>query len=171
MRPQDIVILLKIIVKGDRPWTQLMLARELFMSQSEISESLARSKYAGLFLAKKAVHREALLGFLVYGLPYVFPQKPGPVQRGIVTAHSAAPLTEVFVGEDPYVWPYAKGESRGKAITPLYPSVVQAVELDAELHQLLALVDTLRVGRAREKQLAIRYLKDLLRCEIPIDCE
>ena len=45
---------------------------------------------------------------------------------------------------------------------PLYPSVPEAALKDEKLHELLALVDALRVGRAREKELAIRELKKRL---------
>jgi predicted transcriptional regulator len=52
MRPQDIVILLKIISKKDKPWQNKDLAKELIISPSEISESLGRSALAGLFDSK-----------------------------------------------------------------------------------------------------------------------
>ena len=67
MRPQDVVILLKIIANKEQEWFQIPLAEELSMSQSEISESISRSKYARLVdsLGKK-VNRMALLEFLQY---------------------------------------------------------------------------------------------------------
>lgn len=52
MKPQDVIVLLKIVNLKDKPWTQLTLADELFISQSEISASIARSKYADLLHAK-----------------------------------------------------------------------------------------------------------------------
>jgi len=41
----------------------------------------------------------------------------------------------------------------------IYPSVVDAVKLDTRLYEMLALVDALRVGKAREKEFAIGGLK------------
>lgn len=41
MRPLDVVVLLKIISMGEKSWSQVSLADELFMSQSEISQSVA----------------------------------------------------------------------------------------------------------------------------------
>ncbi len=80
MRPQDIVVLLKLSIEENRPWTQISLAKSLFMSQSEISESLSRSKYARLLYDKgKQVARHNFIDLLQYGVPYVFPQQPGPV--------------------------------------------------------------------------------------------
>jgi len=48
MKPQDVVVILKMVSLKDKPWSQLTLADELFMSQSEVSQSIARSKYARL---------------------------------------------------------------------------------------------------------------------------
>lgn len=131
------------------------------MSQSEVSQSVARSRYAGLLDdSGKKVMRQALYGFLLYGLAVVFPAKPGAVVRGIPTAHSAAPLNkEISSGED-YVWPFAKGNVRGHGITPLYATVPQAALDDEQLHALLALADALRVGKAREKKIAVQELKN-----------
>jgi hypothetical protein len=160
MSPLDVVVLLKIISLGDQPWTQMTLADTLFMSQSEISKSFARSKYAGLLDSSgKNVRRMALMEFLQYGISYVYPQQPGAMVRGVPTAHSVAPLSEVIQSSEPYVWPSGKGTLRGQSIIPLYPTVVDAVKIDSKLHELLALVDALRVGKAREKELAIAELK------------
>jgi hypothetical protein len=160
MSPQDIVVLLKIATYGDTPWFQDQLAQALQISQSEISKSLARSKFAGLIdPSGKKVFKMALLEFLQYGIRYVFPERPGALVRGIPTAHSAMPLSNIIVSEEHYVWPSGKGRTRGQAITPLYPSVVDAVQNDEKLHELLALVDALRVGKVREKEIAIKELK------------
>jgi len=161
MSPLDVVVLLKIICLGDQPWNQKPLAESLFMSQSEISKSFARSRYAGLLdPSGKKVRRLALMDFLQYGIAYVFPQQPGAMVRGISTSHSAPPLNKVIQSSEHYVWPSGNGNLRGQSITPLYPSVVDAVQNDEKLHELLALVDALRVGRAREKAIAINELRN-----------
>ena len=159
MKPQDVVVLLKVIALNNDNWQQIPLAHSLKMSQSEVSQSVARSKYAGLLDDKgKKVMRQALYDFLQYGLAVVFPAKPGAVVRGIPTAHSTAPLNkEISSGED-YVWPFAKGNVRGHGITPLYATVPQAALDDEQLHVLLALADALRVGKAREKKIALQEL-------------
>lgn len=160
MRPQDVVVLLKVLIEEDGKWTQISLAKALFMSQSEISESLSRSKYARLLYDKgRKVARQSFMNLLEYGIPFIFPQHPGNVVRGIPTAHSASPLKEEILSEEHYVWPYAKGHVRGHGIQPLYYSVIQAVELDPQLYEMLALIDALRVGRTREKNLALEILK------------
>ena len=160
IKSQDILLLLKIISENNPKWNQEPMAHSLGLSQSEVSESVARSKYAGLLDPKgKAVMKMALMEFLQYGLRYVFPQKPGAVVRGLPTSHSASPLKEQIQSTENYVWPYRKGTVRGHSIMPLYPSVPEAVLKDKKLHELLSLVDALRVGRAREKELAIIELK------------
>jgi hypothetical protein len=161
--PQDIVILLKITTYGDRDWNQSSLAEELHISQSEVSKSLMRSKYAALLnYTGKKVMRSALMEFLQYGIKYVFPQQPGAIVRGIPTAHSAPSLQDDFQSEEHFVWPSATGTVRGQSIQPLYPSVVQAVKHDENLYALLTLIDAIRVGRAREKEMAIGKLKKRL---------
>jgi predicted XRE-type DNA-binding protein len=160
MKPQDVLLLLKIITVDQDNWNQKPIANALGMSQSEVSESVARSKYAGLLAPKgKKVMKMALLEFLQYGIRYVFPQKPGPIVRGVPTAHSAPPLNANIQSNEHYVWPYGKGTVRGQSIVPLYPSVPEAALKDERLHELLALVDALRVGRTRERVIAIAELK------------
>ena len=161
MRPQDVVVLLKLLIVENQSWTQISLAKALFLSQSEISESLSRSKYARLIYDKgRKVAREPFMDLLSFGVPLIFPQHPGNVVRGIPTAHSASPLKEVIESSENYVWPYAKGHLRGHSIQPLYNSVVQAIELDSQLYEMLVLIDALRVGKVREKSIALNMLKD-----------
>jgi predicted transcriptional regulator len=163
MRPQDIIILLKITALGNRKWLMKDIANELFISASEVSESLNRSVYAGLIAAdKQQVMRMALLDFLRYGLKYVYPQKTGATVRGIPTAHSAAPLNQLIESETIFVLPYAKGEVKGMGIEPLIPSLPQACQLDSILYELVALTDALRVGKVREQELAYNELKKRL---------
>jgi hypothetical protein len=161
MKPQDVVVLLKVIALNNDNWQQKPLAQSLRMSQSEVSQSVARSKYAGILDdSGKKVMRQALYDFLQYGLAVVFPAKPGAVVRGIPTAHSASPLKiEISSGED-YVWPFAQGNMRGHGIPPLYATVPQAALDDEQLYTLLALTDALRVGKAREKNIAVQELKN-----------
>ena len=159
MRPQDIVVLLKIIANGEKSWLQTDMAGELFMSQSELSKSLRRSKYANLLDDKaRSVRVLALMDFLEHGITYVFPQRPGEIVRGVPTSHSAPPLDDIIQSSEKFVWPSARGSERGQAIQPLYKTVPDAARLDEKLHKLLALVDAIRVGNAREKKIAIEEL-------------
>ena len=160
MRPHDIIVLLKIAAKGKKQWYMKDLSSELNISPSEISESINRSVYAGLIASnKRTLMKLALLDFLEHGIRYVYPQNPGAIVRGIPTAHSAPPLNTIIVSNEHFVWPYGKGKIRGQSIIPLYPSVTEAVQKDSKLHELLALVDAIRAGKAREKEIAINELR------------
>ncbi|MCD8177950.1 MAG: hypothetical protein LUE98_11215 [Tannerellaceae bacterium] len=164
MRPQDIVILLKITLCENKLWYIKDIANELFISQSEVSESLNRSLLAGLVSSnKRRVLKSALLDFLIYGLKYVYPVKPEGLVRGIKTSHSVPPLSEKIMSHEVFVWPYAEGDSRGFAIEPLYPNVPKACLKDEKLYELLALVDAIRIGNKREYILAVKELKHKLR--------
>ena len=106
MRPHDIVVLLKIAAKKDAPWLMKDLANELGISGSEISESLHRSSLAGLITKdKQQLMKLSILDFLEHGLRYVYPQQPGAKVRGVPTAHAAAPLSELILSDEAYVWP------------------------------------------------------------------
>jgi len=156
MRPQDIVVLLKIIALQHDDWYNSDLAQSLKISPSEISEVLNRCRIAGLIDSKKRkVNINSFLEFLVYGLKYVFPTQPGAIVKGIPTAHSATPISEhISSGSDVYVWTSAIGTHRGQAIEPLYKSIPQIVHEDKQFYELLAIVDTIRVGKAREINIA-----------------
>ncbi len=161
MRPHDILILLKISAKGDQPWYMKDLSMELGISASEVSESINRSVFAGLLAQDKTrLMPAALLEFLEHGLRYVYPQQPGALVRGLPTAHAAPPLSHLIQSEEAYVWPYGNGNVRGQAIEPLHPKVPEACLKDPGFYELAALCDVLRVGRAREKQLAVQELKN-----------
>lgn len=160
MKEQDLVILLKKLTYRGMSLSVRKLAEELGMSPSSVSESLERSKNAQLVdRNKKRVNTLALLEFMVHGLAYVFPAQTGRVIRGVPTYISASPIKERVTNvADQYVWRCPKGAARGQMVDPLYPSVPEAAILDEELHQLLAIADTLRMGRAREKEIAIDEL-------------
>jgi hypothetical protein len=160
MRPQDIVVLLKIICCRDKSWNYTELANTLSLSVGEISNTMERNAVAGLINPEKTqVNRLALRDFLIYGLKYVFPPQIGASTRGIPTAHSATPVKEKIVeSTENFVWKYYKGTRRGSTILPLYAKIPQFIENDRELYELLAIVDTLRIGKNREKEIAIEEL-------------
>jgi hypothetical protein len=161
MRPHDLAILLKIATKGNEHWYMKDLAFELGMSASEITESINRSTIAGLISNdKKTLKKLAMLDFLKSGLKYVFPQQPGSLVRGIGTAHSAPPLNKEIVSEEQYVWPNGKGKIRGQAIEPLHKNIPEACLKDDKYYELMALVDAIRIGKAREQTMALRMIEE-----------
>lgn len=161
LKPQDILVLLKVYgLKGE--WTYSELAKSLKMSSSEVHGALKRCSTSGLYNEKRRrVLKPALEEFLVHGLKYVFPTQPGALVRGMPTAHSAEPLKELLVTSDRnvYVWAFSSGKVKGQEIKPLYRSVPEAVSSDPQLYEMLALVDGLRVGKVRERELAAEELR------------
>jgi hypothetical protein len=57
------------------------------------------------------------------------------------------------------VWATSEGEVKGQEISPLHPKQAHAAKLDNKLYELLALTDTLRIGKAREKRIAEEELR------------
>lgn len=163
MRPQDVVILLKMLTIGQENWQFKDIASGLELSPAEVSESLNRSLLAGLVdETRREVKRLSLAEFIQHGLHYVFPQAPGAMVNGVVTAHSHPYFRKQFHAEFKYVWPMASGEARGLAIEPLYAAQPAAALKDEKLYLLLACIDIVRVGRAREIKMAIDVLKQHL---------
>lgn len=167
LKPQDILVLLKLIAIGRNGWAYNRLAVELDMSPSEVHSAVKRALMAGLAIPKeKAIvpYTRNLLEFIICGLKYVYVPERGEMMRGMPTAHAAAPLRSMLMddGEPPPVWPHAHGEIRGMAFSPLYKSAPEAARRDEKLYELLALVDAIRGGRARERELAVRELSKRL---------
>ncbi len=161
LKPQDVVVLLKLLEPRWVGAAYSVLAVELGMSPSEVHAAVRRAATAGLvnpFL--RAPLREAVAEFLIHGLRYAFPAQRGEMTRGIPTGIGAAPLSKLFQASDEPVpvWPDPEGDTRGYALEPLYRSVPRAAKRDPELYALLALVDAIRCGRARERALAEREL-------------
>jgi hypothetical protein len=164
LKPQDIVILLKTHLWRDRQWRYSDLAESLGMSASEVHGSLKRSTVAKLYnIQTNQPLTPHLLELLIHGLKYVYPAIPGTLVRGMPTAHGISPLKEKIVSDsESFVWACPTGQEIGLALTPLYPSVPFAANLDPQLYELLGLVDALRVGRIREQHLAADALKERL---------
>ncbi|MCK4838767.1 MAG: hypothetical protein KAS94_08170 [Desulfobulbaceae bacterium] len=179
LKPQDIYVLLKLAVIGERSWSYAELAVELGISPSQLHASVKRALGAGLAVKMgvgEFYHASFKQGdrivpqyrnleeFLAHGLKYVFWAKPGEMTRGMLTAYAAPPLDNLIAqrwpsGEPPLVWPDPEGEVRGLALEPLYKKAPKAAKKDNEFYELLALVDAIRSGRARERKLAIKELE------------
>ena len=165
LKPRDIVVLLKTKIVPHK-WTYKELAESLEISSSEVHASLKNCDRSGLYVdRKRKVLNSALIEFLVHGIRYSFPTKPGALVKGIPTAHSAEPLKGMLVTnkDNAYVWSSENGQTRGQAIEPLHKCVPIAVQKDQKLYQLLSLVDGLRIGRAREQDFAAQELHRLLK--------
>ena len=165
----------KFLAAGCKSSTYAKLGEELAMSPSQVFRSVVRAEEARLLYrlpVKPAPghtkdqtrfwpYRENLKEFLIHGVKYAFPVHRGGIVRGVPTAHAAPPLKQHFAGsfDPPPVWPDAEGSVRGVEFSPLYRNVPEAARRDPKLYELLALVDAIRDGRTREREIAIRELK------------
>jgi hypothetical protein len=178
LRPQDVVVLLKLVASGPQKWTYVKLGKELSMSPSQVFRSVDRAGTARLLDAftippppsqgatrvyqalYSRPNRSNLKEFLVHGVKYVFPVQRGGLTRGLPTADAAPPLShqlaQNFLAMP--VWPHAEGAVVGAEFSPLYKNVPTAAMRDPKLYELLALVDAIRDGRARETEIAVREL-------------
>ena len=170
LKTQDLLVVLDLASGRGPSWTYAELAGDLGLSASEANKAVERSLAAGLLVpgreprSKPRPARAALLEFLSSGVRYAFFVEPGRIARGMPTAHSAPPLSHRIKGgtEPPLVWPDPKGQSRGQTVVPLYRSVPDAARRNPQLYELLALVDGIRCGRARERKLAITEIGNRL---------
>ena len=165
LKPQDVFVVLKLIALARPRWTYVQLANELFMSVAEINAGIRRAIQAGLVARLEGKQspqtiRKAPEEFLIHGVKYAFAPDLGGLARGLPTAHAAPPLESKFLPSDepPPVWPDPEGPVRGYSFSPLYKSVPKAASMDRKLYELLALVDAIRDGRARDKNLAAKEL-------------
>lgn len=164
LKGQDILVLLKLVVykNEDASCTYARLSDDLGISTSQLYAAVQRSVKARLIDKNQSfqLYKPNLKEFLIHAVKYCFPAEQGGLTRGIPTAYAAPPLNSIIVasGDPPPVWPYSKGEIRGLALLPLHPSLPDAAMKDAKLYEMLALVDSIRAGRAREREYAIREL-------------
>ena len=162
LKSQDIVVLLKILIMSRQGWKFESLQEQLGLSTSAIYRAMERCVHARFVSPKPftKIFSLNLIEFLVHGIAYAFATEPGKLVHGIPTAHSAPPLNKKIVAEEQYVWPSANGTIRGQAIEPLYKHITSFIASDLELYELLALIDAIRVGKTREKNIASELLKE-----------
>ncbi len=166
LKPQDVLVLLKLVAMGRSAWTYNELAVELGMSPSEVHAATRRVISAGLAVREDNEVRPNIRNleeFLVHGLRYFAIPERGASTRGIPTLTSAPPLDDSFAASGEIaVWPDPEGDHRGEAFSPLYRSAPTAARRDPKLYELLVLADALRGGRTRERQLAAKMIKERL---------
>jgi DNA-binding Lrp family transcriptional regulator len=164
LKPQDIVVALKLCILKVRG-SYAVLGKSLGISASEVHASVCRLTEAGLVDSdSKDVCRTKLREFLIHGVPFAFPVKPKEITRGMPTAWAAPVMAGRIMPSDlsAPVWPDPDGKVKGVAVKPLYVSVIKAAANDPALYDLLALVDALRLGRARDRNIAEEELSQRL---------
>lgn len=167
LKPQDLAVALKLVTLGGARLTYAELAKRLRLSQFEAHAAVQRLMAARLAVDLGEGPRPvmaALRSFIVSGAPYCYPAVRGEVTIGFPTAYAVSPLKDLvlFSQEMPPVWPHPEGTARGSALLPLYEKLPLAAIDDPKLYELLALFDALRMGQARERELATKLLEERL---------
>ena len=163
LKPQDVLVALKLALHDGFSYPDL--AQSVGLSVGEAHNAVRRLGVAQLVdVAERRPRLAALEEFLIHGVRYAFPAQRKGLTRGMVTAASAPPLHDILAeNSEPLVWPHVEGKIRGWELTPLYGSVPDACLEDAQLYELMALLDAIRSGGARERQLAIGLLRERLK--------
>lgn len=158
LRPHDVTVLLQCVIRPGN--TFRTLAEQVGLSLGEAHNAAKRLELARLIsFDEQSVNSSAALDFIVSGVPYAFPPQLGAPSRGIATAFSAFQLAAEFPSDQVVVWPHHRGDRRGESLVPLSRAVPVIWETNPELYRLLTLVDSIRIGRARERKRARQFLE------------
>lgn len=166
LRPQDVAVLLRL-AKADPLVSLVDLATAVALTAAQVQQSLRRAAesslvrlgpHRGRLPQQKDLNRLALLELVLHGVRYVYPARLGAETRGLPSFGEFAPTTYAPGALQP-VWPDPLGDVRGFELRPLYPQAPRAARVDPEFHRVLACVDALRAGQARERQWASQELE------------
>ena len=167
LKPQDVLVALKICVT-QKSLSYSEMGRLLSISPSEVHSAANRAATSNLLTRNTGNYepnRASIREFLIHGIKYFIPLVVGGLGRGLPTGVSAPPLSQHFEQTDalPLVWPHDQGVVRGITILPFHHSVPEACLMDEKLYRLLSVVDALRGGAAREREIAQACLESVLR--------
>jgi hypothetical protein len=165
LEPLDLLVALKMAAaapsKGEASVREL--AASLGVPKSNIQRSIERLAAQAVVVMGpdgKRLNRLNARELFAHGVRWIAPANVGKIVLGLPTAHAAPPLASQFPGDaDPVVIPLEEGPVRGRSVTPIHPSAPAAAKKDHKLHELLAIVDGIRIGGAREREVAIAALK------------
>ena len=188
LKAQDVLVACKLyslaeVVRPASDWTYSGLSGELGISLSETYNSFERCCLAQLIVTvrdRRVVSKRHFYELLAVAVPRIFYAARGGLEVGLPTSVHAPALRSKFEGVPgaiPTVWPcdysadkevgkeYRRENSRpllrirGESISPIYPSVPEAAAQDSLLYELLALVDVVRIGDTRSRNLAVAILE------------
>ena len=165
--PTDIYILAGVLTSDREAWTLRELARELHVDHTLVHRVLKRAEAANLYRASsKQVNRANFEELVSHAGRFVAPAQLGGLTRGIPAAWAAEPISTVVrqsEQEPPPVWPDAFGAVRGQALEPLHVAAVKASQETPSLASLLSIIDSLRAGDIRVRDVAAKELHKTLR--------
>lgn len=169
LRPQDVLLACKLFSLGEFEWIFSRLAGSLAISISEAHAATKRCQAAGVLgtpRGKLTIARRKLFELCTMAVPQVYYAVRGPVELGVPTSIYAEPLKGMFPPDSrrvvPLIWPYESGTTKGESLLPLYPTVPRAIQHDEVLYKLLALIDVVRAGEAKERRMAVDMLAKMI---------
>ena len=161
LKGQDILVLAALLSRPGSPPTLPQLSETVLLGLGPLHRSLSRLQDAGLVTPDRRLRLAQADEFFAHALPYLLPSRLRGETRGIPTSWAASPLREQIASTEglPLVWGHPLGEVRGIELEPIHPAVPEAAFRNPDLHALLALVDALRGGDARLRNLAHQELR------------
>ena len=162
LKPQDIAVAFKLLsIDGAKPSFK-QLGKQLRLSQFEVHAAFNRLQLSKLLSAmdgRPIASRFA--DFICFGAIYSYPAIRSELTIGVATAHAAMPLSGEILSSSnsPPVWPYPAGKTQGEGLLPLYQNLPEAALEDLRMYEFLALFDALRIGQARERNLAAAMMR------------
>lgn len=162
--PQDVLLAVRLL-NAPQSWSFESAGALVGISASQCHAAFGRLCRAELVEKKLRMPiRGNLLEFLIHGVKYAFPVELGPSVTGIPTAHSA-PIWKgriIAPKKSDLVWEHPTGKSEGTSVEPLYKTVPIVSLQHQKTYGILALLDSLRVGKAREHKEAATLLTELI---------
>lgn len=172
LKSADVGFLLYLLLYPEETFAHM--AALLGVSKSTAHAGVARLEKSGLVhrLDRRgalAVARGPALEFLQFGVPYVYRAETVPKARGVPTGLAA--LATVADPDAPeatmMVWPSQLGDALGVGVKPLVPAAPDTSLRDPRLYHLLAIVDVLRTGDARERGYARNAMRRAFEQVVP----
>lgn len=167
LKPQDLAMAFKLVCLAGQKLPYAALGQAMHLSQFEAHACMTRLSGARLLSEVNDAPTLVMAAFrpmVLSGAAYFFPAVRGEITMGFPTAYGVEPLKSrvLFTDDMPPVWPHADGPVRGAALLPLYPNLPLAAAEDQALYELLALFDALRMGQAREREIARTLIEERL---------
>ena len=162
LKSQDLLIALHIALAGEQIRYK-EIAHSLHISPSTAHRAVGRAKRAKLLNDAGQPLRQNIAEFTIHGARFSFYGQSTGLGRGILTGAAAPVLRDKLTStKTPLVWPATFGKSRGESLEPLFPTVPEIVADLPKLHVVLAALDLLRVGSARERSVAAETIRNML---------
>jgi len=169
MKSISVYVFASLIVKKERSMSYENWGKEISLPATSLFRSvkdLRKAKLATETVDGDVPNYQNAEKFLLYGFPFCFSAEKGKLVRGFKTGIDATSLQSEFAdGDYPAVWAHHEGDVKGFEVKPLHsciPDQIANDRMDKVLYELLALLDVLRIGQAREVKAAQKKIKEIL---------